>query len=65
MYLCALLPSPTYVCAIVEHPASTHTLEERTELVRFVRCVGRDLWVFWMPDVSPEQAAATTAACEL
>jgi len=62
MYLCALLPSPNYLCAVVEPPDPAQDPEQ--ESVRFVRCLGRDLWVFWVPDVSSDQAAAITAACE-
>jgi hypothetical protein len=64
MWLSALLPSPVYLRAIVEPPTSTHRLEEETDSVRFVRCVGRELYVFWVPDVTTPQAAAITAACE-
>jgi hypothetical protein len=63
MFLYASLPSPAYVCAIVEHPASGHPSGE-TETVRFARCVGRELCVFWVPDVTCQQTAAITAACE-
>jgi hypothetical protein len=60
MWLSALLPSPAYLCAVVEYPA----IAGGEETVRFVRCVGRELCVFWVPDVTPDQAAAITAACE-
>jgi hypothetical protein len=64
MLLSALLPGPGYLCAIVETPAPLNSLDEGTETVRFVRCVGRELYVFWVPNVTPEQAATITAACE-
>src|SRR5258708_31567348 len=60
MYLCACLPAPAYLRAIVEHPAPARG----EETVRFVRCVGRELCVFWLPDVTDEEAAAIAAACE-
>jgi len=60
MWLSALLPSPPHLRAVVEDPDLTHG----EETVRFIRCVGRELCVFWVPDVTEEQAAAITAACE-
>jgi len=57
MLLSALVPSPAYLCAIVEHSASPHTLEDETETVRYVRCIGGDIIVFWVPDLTLEQAA--------
>jgi hypothetical protein len=60
MWLSALLPSPPHLCAVVQHPGLTHG----EETVRFIRCVGREIWVYWVPDVTEEQAAAITAACE-
>ena len=60
MWLSALLPSPPHLRAVLVHPDLTHG----EETVRFIRCVGRELWVFWVPDVTEDQAAAITAACE-
>jgi len=60
IWLSALFPSPPHLRAVVQHPDLTHG----EETVRFIRCVGRELWVFWVPDVTEEQAAAITAACE-
>jgi hypothetical protein len=59
MCLSALLPSPAYLCAVVELPP----IARGEEVARFVRCVGRELCVFWVPDVTPDQAAAITAEC--
>ena len=60
MWLCALFPSPPHLCAVVRHA----DLTRGEETVRFTRCVGRELRVFWVQDVTPDQAAAITEACE-
>jgi len=58
MWLSALFASPPYLCAVVQHPDLTHG----EETVQFIRCVGRELWVFWVPDVTEEQALAITGS---
>jgi hypothetical protein len=60
MWLSALFESPPHLRAVVQHPDLTHG----EETVRFIRCVGRELWVFWVPDVTEQLAAAITATCE-
>jgi hypothetical protein len=61
MTLCGLLPSPPYLRAVIERPARTQGSQD--EAVRFVRCIGRELCVFWVPHVTEVEAAAITAAC--
>ena len=64
MFICALIPSPAYLCATVEHAASSTDLDEETETVHFLRQVGREIVVFWVPDVTHARPAAIRAACE-
>jgi hypothetical protein len=66
MLLLALLPSPPSLRAIMEHPARTQAPAEGSETVRFVRCVGRgrEISIFWVPDLTAQQAAAIAATCE-
>jgi hypothetical protein len=64
MLICALIPSPGYLCATVEHAASATDPDDDTETVHFLRRVGREIRVFWVPDVTEAQPAAIRAACE-
>jgi hypothetical protein len=63
LIICTLIPSPAYLCAIVEHAESATDLDEETEAVHFLRQVGREIVVFWIPDVTEAQAAAIRGAC--
>lgn len=64
MLICALIPSPAYLCATVEHAAPGDNLDEETETVHYLRCVGGEIAVFWVPDLTEAQAAAIRVACE-
>ena len=64
MLICALIPSPAYLCATVEHAASAKDSDDGTETVHFLRRVGQEIRVFWVRDVTSEQAVAITAACK-
>ena len=61
MLLSVLFESPAYLRAVIA-PAA-HAQVSPDETVRFARCVGRELYVFWVPNVTEEQAAAITTAC--
>ena len=64
MLVCALIPSPAYLCATVEHPGLADDSERGAETVHFLRCVGQEIRVFWVPRVTEAQAAAIRVACE-
>jgi len=64
MLICALISSPAYLCATVEHAASAKDSDDDTETVHFLRCVGQEIRVFWVPDVTEAQAAAIRIACQ-
>jgi hypothetical protein len=63
LIICALIPSPAYLCATVEHAASATDLDEETEAVHFLRQVGREIAVFWIPEVTEAEAAAIRVEC--
>jgi hypothetical protein len=63
LIICSLIPSPAYLCATVE--ASATDLDEETETVHFLRQVGREIVVFWIPNVPEAQAAAIRARCQM
>jgi hypothetical protein len=65
LLICTLMPSPAYLCATVEHVASETDLDEETETVHYLRQVGRQIVVFWIPGLSEAQAAAIRARCEM
>jgi hypothetical protein len=61
LLISTLIPSPAYLCATVDEDASDS--DEETETVHFLRQVGREIVIFWIPDVTQAQAAAIKAAC--
>jgi hypothetical protein len=63
LLICALMPSPAYLCATVEHVASATDLDEETQTVHYLRQVGQEIVVFWIPDVTEAEAAAIRVAC--
>jgi hypothetical protein len=63
LIICTLIPSPAYLCATVVHAEYPMDLDEETETVHFLRQVGREIVVFWIPEVTETQAAAIKAAC--
>lgn len=64
MLICALIPGPACVCATVEHVRLAEHSDEETETVHFLRCVGQEIRVFWVPDVTESEAAAIRVTCE-
>jgi hypothetical protein len=64
LLVCSLIPSPAYLCATVECPASDEDSNDDTESVHFLRLVGKEIRVFWVPGLTEAQAAAIRVACE-
>jgi hypothetical protein len=63
LIICSVVPSPAYLCATVEAEYATD-LDEETETVHFLRQVGREIVIFWIPGVTEAEAAAIRVACE-
>lgn len=63
LIICSLIPSPAYLCATVEHAEYATDLDEGTETVHFLRQVGREILVLWIPGLTEGEAAAVRSAC--
>jgi hypothetical protein len=65
LIICSLIPSPEYLRATVEYAASSADLDEETETVHFVRQMGQDIVISWIPGLTTAHAVRIRAACKL